>query len=622
MEWQADSRAVAGGCRDHGVATPIANHRGTVATVDAQGRNVVLVWLYDHRGGYALLLIDAESGAAEQFPVPFDQQGDGPFAALLSSRNRYYSHFGCHFVEFDPQRRAFTFHRRTVPQMAMSMTEDDGGRIWSGTYPDSAAACYDPATGDFRDYGSLYAQNWRQYPRSIAADDAGWIYLGIGSAASQILALDPVSGAAAPLLAAGERVQAYAHVYRDRDGKVYGHTGGAADAGWMELYRGRRRDIARSAAPAPRPIIAGSQALCHRDFPNGDRLVACDLVGRELTVEKAATGTRRTVRFEYATEGAHLMGVVCAPDRTLCGGTAFPMRFFRYDPPRDRWVNREAFGQYNTVAATRDRVWIGAYTHGLLEEWDPAAPWVGTGRGEQAANPAVRYECGNTINRPHALLPLPDGRTVAMGGTPGYGMTGGGLLLYDVAARTGTLLAHTELLPEHSTMSLAPLPDGNLLGGTTVSAGTGGEQRAREAELYILALAARRVIWHAPVLPGAREYTALCALPDGRVLGVADQRRLFAFAPAARHLVCVRDLEPQFGPTPSQQGPRVFVCHPQDGRVFLLLRRGIAQVDARDCSVRLLAEVPVPIGAGGDYLDGRIYFGSGSHLYSCEVPAA
>ena len=89
MEWQADSRAVAGGCRDHGVATPIANHRGTVATVDAQGRNVVLVWLYDHRGGYALLLIDAESGAAEQFPVPFDQQGDGPFAALmnLTARN-------------------------------------------------------------------------------------------------------------------------------------------------------------------------------------------------------------------------------------------------------------------------------------------------------------------------------------------------------------------------------------------------------------------------------------------------------------------------------------------------------------------------------------------------------
>ena len=46
----------------HGVATPVSNHRGTVATVDGRGRNVVLVWLFDHRGGYALLLIDAETG--------------------------------------------------------------------------------------------------------------------------------------------------------------------------------------------------------------------------------------------------------------------------------------------------------------------------------------------------------------------------------------------------------------------------------------------------------------------------------------------------------------------------------------------------------------------------------
>ena len=41
------------GFQDHGVATPVSNHRGTVATIDGQGRNVVLVWLFDHRGGYA-----------------------------------------------------------------------------------------------------------------------------------------------------------------------------------------------------------------------------------------------------------------------------------------------------------------------------------------------------------------------------------------------------------------------------------------------------------------------------------------------------------------------------------------------------------------------------------------
>ena len=54
----------------HGVATPTSNHRGTVATVDGDGRNVVLLWLFDHRGGYALLMIDVETGSVIEFVDP------------------------------------------------------------------------------------------------------------------------------------------------------------------------------------------------------------------------------------------------------------------------------------------------------------------------------------------------------------------------------------------------------------------------------------------------------------------------------------------------------------------------------------------------------------------------
>ena len=61
---QAEREDLGNGFLHHGVATPVSNHRGTVATVDGDGKNVVLLWLFDHRGGYALLLIDAESGKA------------------------------------------------------------------------------------------------------------------------------------------------------------------------------------------------------------------------------------------------------------------------------------------------------------------------------------------------------------------------------------------------------------------------------------------------------------------------------------------------------------------------------------------------------------------------------
>ena len=146
------------GFRHHGVATPISNHRGTVAAADGNGRNVVLLWLFDHRGGYALLMIDAETGDSEEFPMPFPQTGDTPFTSILSSRGRFYTHFNQHFTEFDPVKRAFTFTHETVPRMAMGMTEDDEGRIWAVTYPDSGVASYDPESGDFRDYGHVYKQ--------------------------------------------------------------------------------------------------------------------------------------------------------------------------------------------------------------------------------------------------------------------------------------------------------------------------------------------------------------------------------------------------------------------------------------------------------------------------------
>ena len=84
--------------------------------------------------------------------------------------------------------------------MAMSMTEDDKGAIWSVTYPQSGVVSYDPATKKFRDYGQVYKQNWSQYPRFIAADDTGWIYFSLGNTASQIVSLDPESGKATPIL--------------------------------------------------------------------------------------------------------------------------------------------------------------------------------------------------------------------------------------------------------------------------------------------------------------------------------------------------------------------------------------------------------------------------------------
>lgn len=613
------TRDLGNGFSDHGVATPISNHRGVVATVDGEGRNVVLVWLFDHRGGYALLMIDAETGGSQEFPVPFPPGRDCPYASILSGRNRFYTHFNSHFVEFDPAARAFTFFRKTVPQMAMSMTEDDHGRIWSVTYPDSGVASYDPSSGEFRDYGHVYKQNWQQYQRSVAADDAGWLYFAVGNTASQIIALETVSGKATPLLEEAERARGSAVVYRDLNGKVYGQPVSAPDGDWHELYRGERRKVGRLESRREKPFIAGSQGLFHGAFPDGKVLRTCDLVDRVVIVADPKTGGERRLKFEYTSDGAHLMGVAAAPDGTVCGGTAFPMRFFSFNPRTDRWVNRESYGQWNTVARQGGRFFVGGYIYGFLLEWNPFQPWIPTEKGKADSNPRFLTECRETINRPHGLLAHPDGRTVILAGTPGYGYTGGGLLFWDRETGERTLLEHTSILAEHSTMGLVALPNGKLLGGTTTVPGTGGEKKATEAQLYILDIPARRLEWHEAVFPGMQEYANLCLRPDGLVYGIAERKHFFVFEPASRKVIHEENVEARFGPTNYQQGPRILVLGP-DGTLFILFVKGIARVDPSNFAVTMLAESPVPIGPGGDILDGRIYFASGSHLYSYKLP--
>jgi hypothetical protein len=613
----AASKDLGGGFVDHGVASPVSTHRGTVATVDGEGRNVVLAWLFDHRGGYALLMIDAQSGKAEQFPMPFPA-GDAAYASILSSGNKFYTQFNSHFVEFDPVQRAFTFSSPTTPQMAMGMTEDDDGVIWAVSHPNSGVVSFNPKSREFTDYGVVYKQNWKQYQRSVAADDAGWIYFGLGSTASQIIAFDPKSRKATPIIADADRKTGTAYVVRDVNGKVYGQNLHTDDGVWYELYKGEAKRIEKPQALKPKPIITSNQALFHATFPDGKRIKGCNLLERKLTIEDPKSGDVRELPFEYTSEGAGVMGVEAAPDGTISGGTYFPMRGFSFDPRTDTWTNRRAYGQFNAVARQGDRVFFGGYGGGFLLEWDPAKPWVDTVKDKADCNPQFLTDCTPTIHRPHKLLAHPDGKTIILAGTPQYGHTGGGLLLWDRETRRRTLLTHEQIIPQLSTCALVALPDGKLLGGTTTSAGTGGEQKAKEAELYVMDMASKTVEWHTAALPGAQWYTDLYMAPSGFVYGVADRKTFFVLDPAKRAIVHQADLEPTLGLTSFEQAPRVFVPGPT-GETYMAFANGIVRVAPNSYKATLVAKSPVTISAGCAYLDGRIYFAGGSHLYSYKL---
>ncbi|MDD4729222.1 MAG: hypothetical protein PHN55_10795, partial [Dysgonamonadaceae bacterium] len=548
---------------------------------------------------------DAETGKSEQFKMPFSSGGDTPYASILSSDNKFYTLFNGHFTEFDPVKRAFTFHQSVSRQMSMSMTEDTNGVIWAATYPNSGLVSFNPKNREIKDYGYLYKQNWAQYPRYMATDDTGWVYFGLGETASQIIAFNPVTKDTKPMLDESERKRGIAYVYRDMNGKVYGQSLLDKNETWYEFYGGVRSEMGTHNSN-PVTLITGSQGLFHKKFPDGKEIVSCDLVDKKLIVKDPKTSISKEVNFNYTSEGARIMGVGTSPSGKIVGGTMFPMRYFSYNPKSDTWENYFAPGQFNALTKQGNSIFFGVYPRGALVDWN-------------GGNPVNLKTCTPVIHRPHRLIAYPDGNTLIMSGTPAYGYTGGGLLFWYRTTKLGILLKDTDIAVDQSTMSLVPLPSGELLGGTTTDPGTGGERKAKEAELYIINVAFRKVEWKKPIIPGVQSYTDMCMNPDGLVYGIADRKIFFVFDAKTKEIIHKKDLMTEFGATAYGQSPRVFV-HGANNEVYILFNKGIAEIEPKTFKISLMATSPVLVEGGGDFFDGRIYFFSGSHLYSYEVP--
>ena len=185
------------------------------------------------------------------------------------------------------------------------------------------------------------------------------------------------------------------------------------------------------------------------------------------------------------------------------------------------------------------------------------------------------------------------------------------MLFWDREAEKGILLEHKHLIPQHTTISLLALPGRKLLGGTS---------HAEGAELYVMDMGTKKIEWHAVVLPGMTMIYDLCPGPNGLVYGIADKKLFFVFDPTKRRVVHQQDTVDEFGGVRWQQGPRAFVLGP-DKTVYLLAAKGIAKVDPATLRVVMLGESPVTITAGGDLLNGRIYFASGSRVCSYGLPS-
>lgn len=612
--------AAQGEFQDHGVAARVAEVRGLIATTTKGGRNLAIVIPSDQGARPYILVADIDTGRVEQHFCPEGVRQNAPFCGLVSRAGRFYTAHGPVLLEFDLDAGTWTFHGTPSKDVSVYLCIDEGrdGTIWLGGYPQTTLVSFDAVKKVTKDHGRMDPKE--MYLSFLANDDAGWIYSGIGTARRQIAAYHPQTGEKRLLIAEADRGHGTASVYSGKDGSAGGHDG---------QRRVRLRDgvmgPAKKAGPARMPTRAVKYGGRLADFVDGRRVVSCDLWRGELAVGEADRKRTRTISFEFKNEGSTITSVGTGPDGLFYASTCHPMHLTVLDPEKGQMQDFgpvPLIGGGNFCAITNLGAWvIGAeYSGGRLWAYDPTKAWqpqTGAKTAKKAANPRVLAQWARDVCRPRTVLALPDGDRVAMAGFAGYGLVGGGIGIYNVRTREATLLAaDADLLPGHSCITLKALPNGDLVGGTSVGAPGGGHATAKEAELFVLDAKTRKVSFRTAPVAGDGNIVSIDVARNGLVFGLSGNATLFVFDPKTKDVVHRQSL--------SSHGsvPRHAFQQDGKGRLIAMLSRDILEVDPQTYATTALATSPAGITAGGAFSKGRVCFASGSHLWTWRVPAA
>lgn len=601
---------------DHGIAAPVSENRSMDAVLSDEGHPLVLA-IESSGGKSSLLVIDAETGETTQhfYPNEADARG-GVFTRLWSSRGNYYLVLGGTFVEFDPVTREWTYEEELKPNsLAMSFAEAPDGTIYIATYPRAELYRFDPEARRV-DYLTQLDPS-EKYPYYLAVDDAGWVYSGLGTVRSTVVGYHPEKEEKKlfykTILRSGEGTAAGAipQVYRGVDGEVYGEAwpGGP----WLRLREGEAERI----DDVPDPIRHRSAKFTKplTQLPNGGEIRDFDLASRTFELVRS-DGSVRETSFDYESRGANITRLVEGPDGDLYGGTSHPMQFFHYDPAADRLENlggieKVGGGNFPAYAVAGGNIYGTAYVGGHLYEINPAAEWTG-GEGEHP-NPRLLESFSRHIGRPRVMQVRDD--QLIIGGFPGYGDVGGGLAFYDLTANESTLLTNTDLVRGQSTIALRVLPNGDLVAGTSIAAPGGADPIAEEAVLYILDGSTQTVTFNLHPIEGAQSIPAVEIAPDGEVLGLTNDGRLFTFDPDTKEVGRKVDLSEHGQAVRTDQSLRMT----EDGTLLVLLTEGLLQLNPETLEVIDIVEPPTRVSAGIGLVDNRLYFASNVNVWSYDM---
>lgn len=210
------------------------------------------------------------------------------------------------------------------------------------------------------------------------------------------------------------------------------------------------------------------------------------------------------------------------------------------------------------------------------------------------------------VNAPRVAFAHPDGEHVMISGMPGYGRTGGGLSIYNLATKETIKLTHEDLIPQHSIIGIKALPNGNLLCSTTVSGTHGGHAVDTEAVIFELDWPTKLVLWKTVPIPEVGA-VSLLRLGDDRLYCMGPDSLFFVFDLQSREVIHQQSL--------AEYGGGGTMLDMPDGQVYMTMSNAILRMNVATYEFEKLTDTPTSMGRS-TLLGDRIYFITGPSLWS------